>query len=128
MNKKLMSSLLVMLLTASIVFAQSARQPTGNDYLAMSKTNRVQAVTSLINDAKQGGVTIKQSPVSYCVNLDKFYSKHPDMKSQPLAVVLKTLIIMDYDWSQKGVDKDQLARQWLGDKPYQENKARLGKR
>ena len=128
MNKKLITYLFIALLTASTVFAQSANQPTGNSYLAMPKQNRVQAVTSLINAAKQGGVMIKQTPVSYCRKLDAFYAKHADMKSQPLAVVLKTLIVMEYDWSQPGVDKDQLARQWLGDKLYQENKVRLGKR
>ena len=47
------------------------------------------------------------------------------MKTQQLAIVLKTLIIMEYDWTQKGVDKDQLARQFLGDALYKQNKARL---
>lgn len=128
MNRKLIAALFIVLLAVSTVSAQSAKQPTGNSYLAMPKQNRIQSVTSLINDAKQGGITIKQTPVSYCIKLDAFYAKHPDMKSQPLAVVLKTLIVMEYDWSQAGVDKDQLARQWLGDKLYQENKTRLGKR
>lgn len=128
MNKKLIIASLMVLLAASPVLAQSAAQPTGNTYLSMSKQSRVQAVTSLIDDAKRGGVTIKQTPVSYCKRLDKVYVKHPDMKTQPLATVLKTLIIMEYDWSQPGVDKDKLAQQWLGDKLYQSNKARLSKR
>ena len=118
----------MVLLVVSPVLAQTAAQPTGNNYLSMPKQTRVQVVTSLINDAKRGGVTIKQTPVSYCRRLDKVYAKHPDMKPQPLATVLKTLIIMEYDWSQPGVDKDQLAKQWLGDKLYQSNKARLSKR
>lgn len=129
MNNKLMVFLLVISLFASAAFAQNAaNQFTGNDYLSTSKQNRIQSVTSLISDARQGGVTIKQSPVSYCMKLDSFYGKHPDMKNQPLAVVLKTLIVMEYDWSQKGVDKEQLAKEWLGDKIYQENKTRLIKR
>ena len=103
----------------------SIQEPTGNDYLSMRNAGRVQTVTALINGAKQGGVTIKQTPVAYCRKLDAFYAKRPDMKSQPLAIVLKTLIIMEYDWSQRGVNKDALARQFLGEKLYQENKARL---
>ncbi|GEM_PF-1833771 len=119
-------ALFLILITASLegVYGSNA-QPTGNDYLSAQNMGRVQIVTALINGASQGGVTIKQTSVSYCKKLDAFYAKHPDMKNQPLAVVLKTLIIMEYDWSQKGVDKDALARQFLGEKLYQENKARL---
>ena len=126
--KKALSLIVITLLASSVVFAQGAGQAlTGNDYLAMTRYGRVQTVTSLINGAKEGGVKIKQTPVSYCKRLDTFYGKHPDMKSRELAIILKTLIIMEYDWAQKGVDKDQLARQFLGDKLYRENKARLSK-
>ena len=126
--KKILSLAVVILFVSSCVFAQSAKEPTGNDYLAMTKNVRAQTVSSLINDAKKGGVTIKQTPVSYCKRLDRLYEKHPDMKSKQLATVLKTLIIMEYDWDQKGVDKDQLARQYLGENLYQKNKARLSKK
>ena len=125
MKKKIIASILVILFSASAVFAQAVKQPTGNSYLAMSKQDRVSTVTNLISDVRQSGIVIKQSPISYCKGLDSFYGKHPDMKSQPLAAVLKTLIVMEYDWQEKGVDKDKLARQILGDKVYQENKARL---
>lgn len=125
--KKIISIALIALLFCTAAFAQSPNQPTGDSYLAMSKQDRLKAVTSLIDDAKKGGVTIKETPVSYCIRLDKFYVKHPDLKSKPLAVVLKTLIIMQYDWTEKGVDKDQLARQWLGEQLYEKNKARLSK-
>ncbi|MCX5678876.1 MAG: hypothetical protein NTY76_07195 [Candidatus Omnitrophica bacterium] len=126
--KKILGLMVMTLLVSSFVFAWgnvAGAAPTGNNYLAMTKESRVQVVTALINGAKEGGVTIKQTPVSYCMKLDAFYAKHPDMKSRDLAIVLKTLIIMEYDWVQKGVDKDQLARQFLGDKLYQQNKARL---
>lgn len=126
--KKVLSLIVITLLALSAVSARGAGQaPTGNDYLAMTRYGRVQAVTSLIDGARQGGVAIKQTPVSYCKRLDTFYAKHPDMKSRELAIILKTLIIMEYDWAQKGADKDRLARQFLGDKLYQENKARLSK-
>lgn len=119
----------ILLVTAfqSAAYPQSAKQPNGYDYLSMTNAGRMQTVASLIDGAKQGGVKIKQTPVAYCKKLDAFYAKSPDMRTRDLAVVLKTLIIMEYDWSQKGVDKDQLARQFLGEKLYQQNKIRLGK-
>ncbi len=125
--KRILSLMLVAVMFSSVVFAQNFKQPTGNDYLSMPNVNRIQAVTSLISEAKQGGVTIKKTPVSYCKKLDTFYAKNPDMRSRDLAIVLKTLIIMEYDWTQKNVDKDQLARKYLGDKLYEQNKIRLGK-
>lgn len=126
--KNILSLIVAALLISSVISVSGlAAAPTGNDYLAMAKDMRVRVVTDLINGAKAGGVTIKQTPVSYCRKLDTFYAKHPDMKNRDLAITLKTLIIMEYDWAQKGVDKDQLARQFLGDKLYQANKARLSK-
>lgn len=128
MPKKITSLFILAVFTASFVFAAPAKEPTGYDYLAMKKAARAKVVSLLIQDAKTGGVTIKQGPVTYCKKLDAFYQKNPNMKKEPLAVVLKTLVIMEYDWDQKGVDKDALARQWLGEKICAENKARLGNR
>ena len=115
------------LVVSSIACAAQPKELTGNDYLAMPKKDRLATVTALINGARQGGVTIKQQPLQYCKKLDAFYAKRAEMKTEPLAVVLKMLIVMEYDWAQKGVDKDAFARQWLGDKLYQDNKARLKK-
>ncbi len=126
--KKIFNLALMALLISPVMSVRGAESGvTGNGYLARANIGRVQAVTSLIDGAKEGGVTIKHTPVSYCRKLDQFYDKHPDLKSRELAIVLKTLIVMEYDWSQKGVDKDQLARQYLGEKLYQENRARLKK-
>ena len=127
MYKKILSVTAAAVLVASFALAEQAKQFTGNDYLALSKQKRVEIVTALIRDAKAGSVRIKQTPVSYCRRLDVFYARHPDMKAQQLAVVLKTLIIMEYDWERRGVDKDTLARQWLGDNAYRQNRARLGR-
>lgn len=130
--KKILSLTVITLLALSVIsvvpapaVTVSTRQPTGTDYLALSKDGRVRIVTALIDGAKEGGVKIKQTPVTYCRKLDVLYARHPDMKSRDLALTLKTLIVMDYDWTQKGVDKDQLARQFLDESTYQKNKARL---
>lgn len=103
----------------------SGGMPTAGDYLAMSGKSRVSTVKALIEGAKEGGVKIRQTPISYCRKIDELLVRRPDMKGQSLAVVLKTIIVMDYDWDQKGVDKDQLARQFLGEEGYKKNKARL---
>ncbi len=53
--------------------------------------------------------------------------KHPDFAKEALFTVLKTIIIMEYDWDKKGLDKDLLARKWLGGgELYQTNKFKLG--
>lgn len=101
---------------------------TGQDYLKLSKRQRVKMVTSYIQAAKANGVTIKQSPVFYCKKLDSSYASRPDLSKEGLDHVLKTMIIMEYDWTEKGVDKEKLARDWLGEESYQSNKARLGKK
>ena len=59
--------------------------------------------------------------------LDNLYKKHPNLKTEEVGKTLKTMIIMQYDWEEKGVDKDTLARQWLGEELYQKNKARREK-
>jgi len=99
---------------------------TGNDYLKLSKKDRVSTVSNLISGAKKGGVAIKKTPVFYCKALDNAYAKQPKIKGEPLITILKTLMIMEYDWDQKGVDKEKLARDWLGDSSYKANKTRLG--
>ena len=98
MYKKILAVTAAVVLVASLALAEQAKQFTGNDYLAFSKQKRVEIVTALIRDAKAGGVRIRQTPVSYCRRLDAFYVRHPDMKTQQVAVVLKTLVIMEYDW------------------------------
>ncbi|MBN1526219.1 MAG: hypothetical protein JW919_01355 [Candidatus Omnitrophica bacterium] len=123
---KILNFALAVLLTASFCLAEEAAL-TGKDYLKLAKRQRLERAGDLIFDAKRAGVTIKKAPSFYCEKLDVFYKKHPDMVKEPLAVVLKTLIIIEYDWQQKGVDKDKLAREWLGEESYKANKARLRK-
>lgn len=108
--------------------AQSAAQQkpfTGNDYLALTKKQRVATVAKMINDAGKSGIAIQKDPIYYCQALDNVYEKSPAMRNHPFADVFKTLIIMEYDWDQQGVDKDALAKKWLGDDLYRSNKARM---
>lgn len=117
---------LVLILCLCWTFAYAAQSTiTGSDYIKMSKRQRARIVTMYEEEARKQGVIIRKEPVFYCKGLDAFYEKNPGMKKEPVTKVLKTLIIMEYDWQQKGVDKEKLAREWLGEEAYRQNKARL---
>ena len=67
-----------------------------------------------------------ENVVQIVSKLDGFYQKSPTMKAQPFADVLKTMMVMEYDWDQPGVDKEALAKKTLGDDLYTANKTRVG--
>lgn len=113
-------------LSAGVAFA-NGKPITGNDWIKVDKKAHVQLVTDFIRQAKKEGVTISKEPVFYCQKLDKLYERKPNMLGEPVWKVLKTSIIMEYDWKQKGVDQDKLAREWLGEKLYNKNKERRAK-
>ena len=115
------------MLTATSLFAAQGIF-TGADYLKLDKPQRVKTVKMFKEEAGKQGAIISKDPIFYCKKLDAFYAKTPKLANESFVNTLKTLIIMEYDWSQKGVDKDLLARQWLGDELYKANKARLGKK
>jgi hypothetical protein len=115
-----------MMIAASLFAAQGTF--TGTDYLKLSKPQRVSTVKMFKEEAAKQGAVITKDPIFYCKKLDALYAKHPKMVNESFVKTLKTLIIMEYDWNQKGVDKDALAKQWLGDDLYNANKARLSKK
>jgi hypothetical protein len=117
----------VAMMVATSLFAAQGNF-TGYDYLKLSKPQRVNTVKMFKEEAGKQGAIISKDPIFYCKKLDTFYAKNPKMANESFVKTLKTLIIMEYDWSQKGVDKDTLARQWLGDDLYNANKARFGKK
>ena len=122
--KKIIPILITALcLSAGIAFADG-KPITGNDWIKVDKKAHVQLVTDFIRQAKKEGVTISKGPVFYCQKLDKLYERKPNMLKEPVWKVLKTSIIMEYDWKQKGVDQDKLAKEWLGEKLYNKNKER----
>lgn len=115
-----------MMVAASLFAAQGTF--TGYDYLKLGKPQRVNTVKMFKEEAGKQGTVISKDPIFYCKKLDAFYAKNPKMANESFVKTLKTLIIMEYDWSERGVDKDALARQWLGDDLYKANKTRLGKK
>jgi len=121
---------LCLLLAMSFAAVSCAQEKafTGADYLKLGKPQRVQVVKQYKENAKKDGVTITKDNIFYCRSLDAFYAKHPDMQKENFNGIMKTLAIMQYDWDKKGVDKDALAKQWLGDDLYRANKSRLSKK
>ena len=117
--------ILSILLATGISFAQeSGSKFTGEDYLNLSRSGRVEVIKNFKANAKKSGIIMKKEPVKYCRLMDEFYVVHPDFLKESAAVVIKTLAIMEYDWQEKGKDKDKLAREWLGEDVYQANKRR----
>lgn len=125
MKYRRMVIVFIVMLTAASLFA--AQTFTGYDYLKLGKRQRVEMVKNAKSDLAKAGVTVKKEPKFYCKSLDAFYAKNPGMQKEDFAKILKMVIIMEYDWEQKGVDKDALAKQWLGEENYKANKKRLGK-
>lgn len=127
MKKIVYLALVAVILCAGIVCAEQAAF-TGADYLKLTGPQRVAVVNSFKANVKKQGVEIKKDAVFYCKNLDGFYAKNPKMQRETFDKIMQTLAIMEYDWSQKGIDKDDLARTWLGENTYNANKARLKKK
>ncbi len=124
----------MMILSASASFAQTAAKAPapaskkfdGNSWLALSKRDRVEAISAYISEAKKKSIVIKKSAVSYAKKLDNYYAKE-SQRPEPVEKVLQTLMIMEYDFAVPGKNKDDMAREALGDELYKKNKERLAK-
>ena len=98
----------------------------GNDWGKVKNAQKVEVVKAFIKTLRSQGVIVKLDPIYYCKRLDRLYIRHPDLKNEEVEKTLKTMIIMEYDWEEKGVDKDTLAKQCLGEELYNKNKTRRG--
>ena len=121
--KKIITALLLITFCAAFTHAQD-RPVTGNEWLKVDKNARVQLVASFIQDMKKQGVVISKDAVFYCKKLDLVYAKKPNLLTEPVWKVLKTDIIMEYDWKVAGKDSDAIAKEWLSEKLYDKNKER----
>jgi len=71
------------------------------------------------------GVTIRQSPEHYVQEIDSLAQQNSDLLKSPFKDVLMVAAVMEYDFD-NGRDRDELARQVLGERLYTENRKRLG--
>jgi hypothetical protein len=125
--KSLICAVIAVMLVSSLAFAETAAKKfDGNNWLALSKRDRAGAVTAYINAAKSKGIVIKNTPIFYAKKLDAFYARE-NMRTQPVENVLKTTMVMEYDWLAPGKTKDEIAKQWLGPDLYEKNKERRSK-
>ena len=121
--KKLIVFLLIGIMCSNVLAAEG--RFTGNVWIKLSEKEKVDLISFFKAKAKDEGVIIKQAAGYYAFMLDVFYEKHPEWKKEEVNRALKTLIIMDYDWEERGVDKDALAKQWLGEEIYKQNRERF---
>jgi hypothetical protein len=125
--KRIIIALLLTAFCAASGFAQN-KTFTGKDWLALTKNDRLKLVSDFIRDVKKDGVMISNGATYYCKRMDGFYAKNPDVLKEPAGKILKTLMIMEYDWKIKGADSDTIAKSWLSEKLYKDNKSRLSKK
>jgi len=122
------AALLALVFITTLALAEEPRvRFTGEDYMVFTKRERLEAMKNFKANARKSGIVIKKDPLTYCRLMDAFYVVHPDFLKESVSMVLKTLAIMEYDWQEKGANKDKLAHEWLGDELYQANKKRLEK-
>ena len=95
---------------------------TGRDYQALPQDMKTGLVARFINAGYSEEVTIARGQLFYCGKLADSYARHPELENELFVDTLTTFIVMVYDWSEPGIDKEELARQYLGERVYQANK------
>ncbi len=81
-------------------------------------------VSQFIDRFRKGGIVISHSPGEYVGKIDSVAAGTPEMLNSPFGNLLSYVAIMDYDF-ENGQNKDELARQVLGDANFWSNKRRL---
>ncbi len=110
------------------LFNQNSSNFFGKDYMGLNESMRKKLLGFFIRAGVEEWVTVSKSPEYYSGKLTAFYNSHRNLEAQPFLDVLLTLIIMEYDWTEEGIDKEALAREYLGDSVYKANKYRSQKK
>ena len=97
---------------------------TGEQYCKLLYEEQKKVAAIYISTLNEGGVTVRKGPEYYAEKADEFYSENPDLKKESCTLILKSLVIMEDDWEERNADRDFVARQWLGDELYLENRKR----
>ncbi|MBF0594430.1 MAG: apolipoprotein N-acyltransferase [Candidatus Omnitrophica bacterium] len=84
-------------------------------------------VAEYIDRFRKGGAVIRRPPGDYVKMVDSLVHANPDMLNAPFGNILRYAAVMEYDFG-NGKNKDDLARQTLGDAMFQANRKRLEKR
>ncbi len=86
--------------------------------------SKLLTVTEYISRFQNEGVKISAPPSHYVEMIDQAIGQNPQMLDRPFGELLQILAIIDYDFD-NGMDKDNLAKQVLGEAGYEENKKRF---
>jgi len=78
-----------------------------------------------IDEFREKGIEITQSPAHYAAMADALAAQNPDMVTKPFERVVEVMAIIEYDFN-NGRDKDAMAKKVLGEAGYINNKKRLG--
>jgi len=93
---------------------------------SVGQADRVAAVDAIVKlfQAREN-VAILNSPEFYSQRIDEYLAGNPTMRSLTLPTLVKIASVMEYDFY-NGQNKDDLAKQVLGDQLYEQNRRRLG--
>ncbi|MBF0569599.1 MAG: hypothetical protein HQL18_02350 [Candidatus Omnitrophica bacterium] len=93
----------------------------------MDQEVKLLTVAEYIDRFRKGGVRISRPPGDYVKLVDALLKVKPDMLSAPFGNVLSYAAVVEYDFG-NGKNKDELARQALGEADFWANKKRVEKR
>lgn len=82
-------------------------------------------VQTYIDWYREQGIAINEPVIDYMLSIDQLALHDSELFGQPFARLLMMVAVMEYDFD-NGMDKDELARQVLGEEFYHINRQRLG--
>jgi hypothetical protein len=96
-------------------------------WMHIDRESKIKLIDGLKQMFKEkDNVIINQSSEYYVDELDELIAKDSESKNYKLKILLTTIAVMDYDFQEDGVDKDETARKWLGSASIEIIKANMG--
>lgn len=90
----------------------------------LNQSDKARAVRAIVSLYKiRENVAILNPPSFYAAKIDENLASDPSMAGLSLPSMVKVVAVMEYDFY-NGQDKDQLAKEILGERLYEENKRR----
>ena len=91
----------------------------------VERGDQVAAVNAVMETyRKRSNIAILNSPEFYVQKISETLAGNPSMAKMPLYRIILILAVMEYDFY-NGQNKDELAKQTLGERLYEANKKRL---
>jgi len=91
----------------------------------LNESEKAEAVSGVIGLYRtRNNVAILREPEFYIKQIDQTIRSNPTMRGMGIVTVMRILSVMEYDYY-NGQNKDELAKEVLGEKMYEANKMRL---